>query len=217
LAEASIQALALVAAKLGRAAHRRQSRAPQTRARQTPALWFFTDPRRAPDPAWTLMRLPAGAAVVYRAFGDAQAFAVGRRLRRIATLRRLVFLVGQDARLAAQLKADGVHLPERLMGLGPRLRHAHPRWRLSVAVHGPSALARAARLGFDAAVLSAVFASTSPSAPPPIGPLRFAIMARRAGLAVVALGGIDPQRAQRLTGSGAAGVAAVSAVARPRT
>jgi thiamine-phosphate pyrophosphorylase len=172
---------------------------------------------RAPDPAWTMARLPAGSAVVYRAFGDPRAFVVGQQLRRIAARRRLVFLVGQDAHLAARLKADGVHLPERLMSLAAPLRHARPPWRISVAVHGRMALARAARLGVDAVVLSAVFASESPSAPPPLGPLRFAILARRTKAPIVALGGIDARRARRLIGTGVAGVAAVSAFAKPRT
>jgi thiamine-phosphate pyrophosphorylase len=65
-------------------------------------------------------------------------------------------------------------------------------------------------------VLSAVFASESPSAPRPIGPLRFAMLARGAGAPVVALGGVDSKRARRLIGS-AAGVAAVFSLAKPRT
>ncbi|HKT53050.1 MAG TPA: thiamine phosphate synthase [Caulobacteraceae bacterium] len=212
MAEASIQALAQVAARLGRAAPQRQPR-----GRACPALWFFTDPQRTADPAWTLERLPAGAAVVFRAFGEPRAFVLGQRLRRIAARRRLIFLVGQDARLAARLRADGVHLPERSMASARALRSMHPRWRISVAVHGPRALVAAASLPLDAVVLSAVFASDSPSARAPIGPLRFAVLARRARLPVVALGGIDVQRARRLIGAGAAGVAAVSALARPRT
>jgi len=34
-----------------------------------PALLFFTDPARTPDPAADAANLPKGAAVVYRAFG----------------------------------------------------------------------------------------------------------------------------------------------------
>ena len=110
-----------------------------------------------------MAQLPAGAAVIYRAFGAEDAEAKGRVLRQLARVRRLVFLVGADARLAARLGADGVHLPERLMHLAPRLRQAHPNWLVTTAAHGPRAVAAAGRLRLDAALVSTVFASDSAS------------------------------------------------------
>jgi thiamine-phosphate pyrophosphorylase len=158
-------------------------------------------------------RLPAGSAVIYRSFGSPIAEAPGRELRELARTRRLVFLVGADAALAARLGADGVHLPERLMRLGPRLRQAHPDWLITTAAHGPRAIATAGRLGLDAALVSAVFASASPSAGAPLGPLRFASLVRNARLPVIALGGIDARTAKRLAQSGAAGLAAIGGLA----
>ncbi len=156
-----------------------------------------------------MARLPAGAAVVYRAFGSAGAERQGRALRRLARARGLIFLVGADAGLAQRLDADGVHLPEQLMRLAPRLRQAHPLWLITAAAHGPRALASAARLKLDAALVSAVFASASPSAGKPLGPARFARLVREARLPVIALGGIDACTARRTEGSGAAGLAAI--------
>jgi thiamine-phosphate pyrophosphorylase len=54
-----------------------------------------------------------------------------------------------------------------------------------------------------------VFESASPSAGRPLGPVRFAALARRAGLPVYALGGVRTKNAPRLLGSGAAGLAMV--------
>src|SRR5258705_12983896 len=79
-----------------------------------PALLFFTDPVRTPDPEAIARTLPRGSAIVYRAFGAPDAAAVGGRLRRIARERGLKLLVGADLGLARRLGADGVHLPERL-------------------------------------------------------------------------------------------------------
>jgi len=177
--------------------------------RRIPSLFFLTDPKRTPDPAGVMARLPAGSAVIYRAFGSKDAEAQGRRLRQLARARRLVFLVGADAALARRLCADGVHLPERLMRLAPRLRQAHPTWLITTAAHGPRAVAAAARLKLDAALVSAVFASASPSAGKPLGPLRIEIVARRARVPVIALGGIDAGTSRRLAHSRAAGLAAI--------
>lgn len=199
-----MQVLARTAARLGCAA-----RARNPRGRDLPSLYFLTDPERTPDPARVLAALPRGGAVIYRAFGAPDAEAKGRALRRLARARRLVFLVGADAVLAARLGADGVHLPERLMARAPRLRRAHPTWLITGAAHTPRAVAMAARLKLDAALVSTVFASASPSAGRPLGPLRFAQLSRRARLPVIALGGVDAFSARRLAGSTAAGLAAI--------
>ena len=63
--------------------------------------------------------------------------------------------------------------------------------------------------GCDAALVSAVFESRSPSAGRPIGPRRFARLVRTAGLPVYALGGVDARTARRLLDTGAVGLAAV--------
>jgi thiamine-phosphate pyrophosphorylase len=174
---------------------------------------FFTDPVRTPDPAAVLARLPPGAGVVYRAFGAPDAAETGRRLLRLARRKRLTLLVGADAALAAAIGADGVHLPERLAWWARALRRARPGWLVTAAAHSWSAIVKARRSGADAAVVSPVFPSASPSAGRPIGALRFAQLVRGAGLPVYALGGVNAATARALTHSGAAGLAAVEALA----
>ncbi|HXQ12649.1 MAG TPA: thiamine phosphate synthase [Caulobacteraceae bacterium] len=203
-----IGALARTAARLGRAAGRRKPG-----ARRLPHLYFLTDPARTPHPARVMRLLPRGAAVIYRAFGRADLLEQAAALRALARARGLVFLVGADARLAARLRADGVHLPERLMRLAPALRRRRPTWLITVAAHDQRAVARAARLGLDAALVSVVFPSRSPSAGRAMGPLRFAARARGAGLPVIALGGVDARTAPRLLGTGAHGLAAIGGFA----
>ncbi len=162
-----------------------------------------------PDPVAAAARLPRGAGVIYRAFGASDALLTAKALRRIAWARGLVFLVGADARLAASARADGVHLPEALAHKAIRLRRLRPGWRITAAAHDRAALVRAGRFGLDAALVSVVFASQSPSARAPLGPVRFASLLRGAHMRVVALGGINNKTAPRLIGTGAAGLAAV--------
>jgi thiamine-phosphate pyrophosphorylase len=67
-------------------------------------------------------------------------------------------------------------------------------------------------------VVSAVFPSRSASAGAPIGTLRLAAVARRAGLPVYALGGVNDSTARRLKDLPLAGLAAVEAFGvEPRT
>lgn len=181
-------------------------------ARPLPPLLFVTDPARTPEPWRTAARLPAGAGIVLRAFGRDDAVEAGRRLADVAAARGLVLLVGQDAALAEAVGADGVHLPERDLARGPALKTARPDWIVTGAAHSAEALGAAATAGLDAALLSPVFPSASPSAGPPLGVARFSALARAAGLPVYALGGVNAATAPALVGSGACGVAAVEGV-----
>jgi thiamine-phosphate pyrophosphorylase len=171
----------------------------------------FTDPARTPDPLALARDLPRGAALVYRAFGAADADAMGRQLVRLVRARRGKLLVGADAALAARIGADGVHLPERSAGLARALKARHPGWIVTAAAHSSAAARRARAAGADAAVVSAVFPSRSASAGAPIGVLRLASTARAAGLPVYALGGVNETTARRLKDLPLAGLAAVDA------
>jgi thiamine-phosphate pyrophosphorylase len=175
-----------------------------------PRAWFMTDPRRTPHPERIAGRLPPGFGVIYRHFGAKDRFDAGARLARVCRRRRLVLLVSADPVLAQAIGADGVHWPEaQLAGVRKRRR----RMIETASAHSREAIARAARLGVDAVILSAVFTSGSPSAAKPIGALRFRRLAAQAPLPVYALGGVGADNASRALAYGrAAGWAAIDAV-----
>ena len=156
------------------------------------------------------MRLPRGAAVVYRTFGAADAEERARGLARIARRRGLKLLIGADADLAARIGADGVHLPERMAAQAQRLKR--PGWIVTAAAHSSWAARQGLAAGADAVVVSAIFPSGSPSAGKPIGPVRLARLVRDAGGPVYALGGINDKTARRLLPAGLVGLAAVEAL-----
>ncbi|HLZ74238.1 thiamine phosphate synthase [Phenylobacterium sp.] len=200
--------MARTAAFLGRRAGARKA---------LPALLFFTDPERTPNPEAIAATLPRGAGVVFRAFGAADAAERGARLRAVARTRGLILLVGQDAALAARIGADGVHLPERLAHRARRLKAAHPRWLVTAAAHSTLAARRGLAAGADAVVASAVFASRSASAGRPIGAVRLALLVRRVKGPVYGLGGVGNKKARLLKDTGLVGLAAVEGLANPRT
>ena len=172
-----------------------------------PRLWFFTDPRRTPDPIAVARALPENAAVVYRHFGASDRRVVARRLARLCRSRNLRLIIGLDAELAAAVDADGVHLPERAAHEIAALRAAHRHWILSVAAHSEAALQKAA--GADAAILSPVFPSRSPSAGVALTLPRAARLARTAPTPVIGLGGITLARTHDLARAGFAGAAGI--------
>ncbi|OYX05279.1 MAG: thiamine monophosphate synthase [Caulobacter vibrioides] len=178
-----------------------------------PRLLFFTDPARVPAPEAVAERLPIGSAIVFRAFGAADAVEQGRRLRSIATARGLMLLVGAHIGLAEGVGADGVHLPERMAASLPRMRAEHPRYLITIAAHNLMALKAAERAGADAAVVSPVFPSNSPSAGEPLGLEGLAQLVNATTLPIYALGGVRARTVASLVGSGVVGIAAVEALA----
>jgi len=175
-----------------------------------PALWLVTDTLRLPDPVAAAARLPRGAGVLFRHYDHPARAALAGRLAALCRHRGLVFLVAGDARLATQVRAAGLHLPEARMkeATGGAARGCG---LTTAAAHSRAALSRAAALGLDAVFLSPVFATRSHPGRAGLGAAGFARLARGARLPVYALGGITPANAHALTASGAAGVAAIEA------
>ncbi|MEO9970638.1 MAG: thiamine phosphate synthase [Hyphomonadaceae bacterium] len=153
-----------------------------------PGLFALTDPVRMPDPIAVANQLFAGCGIIYRHFGADDRLPVARQLAGIAQSRNLTLLIGNDPDLAKQVGADGVHWPEA------RLKEAL-KWRtafdiMTGAAHSPEAINLARTCQLDAALVSAIFPSSSPSAGPPIGVTRFRDWAKAAGLPVYGLGGL---------------------------
>ncbi len=197
-------------AKLGRLAQKRKPpKALGTRSLSLPHLWLMTDPDRLPDPLGAALTLPRGSGIIYRGFGRPQSLAEAFALADLANRRGLTLLIGADASLAIKVGADGVHLPERLMSEAKRLRARHPNWIITTAAHSTRAIAKAARLELDGALISPVFVSQSRSAGRPLGQTRLAGWVSKTKLPVIALGGIGHTNARLLSGTGVWGIAAI--------
>lgn len=167
----------------------------QCQRRRLPELWLFTDERQG-DALWTaLARLPRGAGVVFRHYRSADRAALAARVRAICRRRGLMFVVAGPPALARAWHADGAHG-----------RH---RGATTAPAHGVAELVAARRAGVRLAFLSPLRATRSHPGAAALGPLRFALMARRRGLAVAALGGVRPDEARALRRLGAAGIGAI--------
>lgn len=170
-------------------------------------LWLFTDAARLADPQGAVARLPRGlCGVVLRHDGAADRAALGRQLARLCRVRRNVLVVAGDWRLAAALRV-GMHLRggQRL----PMLRHRI----CTSSAHGVAELVAARRAGAVLAFLSPAFATASHPTANALGPVRWSGQARRAGVAVAALGGVTGGNVRRPGGRWCAAAGAIGALA----
>lgn len=169
------------------------------RARQPlPRLWMMTDERQGENLLRAIERLPAGTGIVFRHYSLPE---VARRNlfgRVRAAAPGLVLLAGPGDQ-ARSWGADGSHG----RGPGQGLR--------SAPVHDQAQIRAAERNGADLLFLSPVFATNSHPGAGSLGLARFAWLARRTPLPVIALGGMNPARGRRLASFGAYGWGAIDA------
>ena len=165
--------------------------------------------------------MPSGSAIIYRHFGDENAENIATALRQICFDKNIQLLIGHDPALAIKIGADGVHFRRDPDAALPLLwKRRCPDWIVTMAGLKTGALKtrgyRADISALDGLFISSIFKSQSPSSGEPIGPIRLGALCQELPCPVFALGGIDSDNAHELLGSGAAGLAAIKGLSKPR-
>ena len=151
-----------------------------------PRLWLMTDERQGERLWEALERLPRGAGIVFRHYATppVERRAVWDRVRQVASRRGLV-------PVCAGAPLPGARGAHNRRGRGIRTASAH-NLREIRAVE---------KAGADLVFLSPVFPTRSHPEARVLGPDRFAILAHQAKVPVVALGGMDAEKARGLRGA----------------
>ena len=133
-------------------------------------------------------------------------------LARAAVMRAQAYgakvLINDDIALAQAVGADGVHLSSRALAA---LAVRPPVVWCGASCHNGAALAHAARLGLDLAVLSPVLPTVTHPDAIPLGWDRFAVLVRDTSIPVYALGGMTADLLRVAQAHGAHGIALKSA------
>lgn len=163
-----------------------------------PRLWLMTDERLGDGLFGAITRLPSGAGILFRHYslGEVARRDLFERVRAAAP--GPVLLAGSGA-LAQAWGADGSH------------GHGADEGLRSVPVHNLAEIRAAERDHADLLFLSPVFPTSSHPEARPLGLARFAWLARRTALPVIALGGMNEARGRRLAWFGAYGWGAIDA------
>lgn len=151
-----------------------------------PRFWLMTDERLGEGLLDAVARLPDGAGIVFRHYGLA---APERRalFDRVRTAHPGLLLLAGAKALAAAWGADGSHGRHEDAATAP--------------VHDLEEIRAAEAAGVRLVFLSPVYPTRSHPHAPVLGPERFAALARETRLPVVALGGMDAERATTLSGA----------------
>lgn len=156
-----------------------------------PNIWLISDARNDAALDTALRLLPRGSGFIFRHYHLPPAKRAARYQQLVRTARahgHIVILSGSVAEARRWGAAGAYGEAARLAGGGRALR--------LVTVHSLRELVRARRA--DAVLLSPVFPTRSHPGGKVLGPLRWRLIAARAAVPVIALGGMNPARARRL-------------------
>ena len=140
---------------------------------------------------------------------------LAKALSGIAERSGATLTIGGDSDLAAEVGAQGVHLPSSASVPEAR-RRLGPEALIGVSAHGLGDVLRAMEGGADYVTLSPIYPSASkPAYGPPLG-LDALGAATGPGIPVLALGGITLAHAEACRRAGASGVAVMGELMRSR-
>ena len=164
-----------------------------------PRAWLVTDERQGDELLPAVERLPFGSGILFRHYSltEAERRALFLAIRAVARRRGHLLLLAGSPTLARIWGADGWHGRGRGGGLH------------SASVHDLAEMRDAERAGASILFVSPVYPTRSHPGAPTLGESGLARLARRTELPVIALGGINRDRARRLMALGAYGWAAV--------
>jgi thiamine-phosphate pyrophosphorylase len=165
-----------------------------------PRLWLMTDERMG-DALWTaLERLPRGSGIVFRHYRleQRERRALFAKISKVAHRRGLLLVRAGSQRLGRS--EAGVHG-----------RSARPGQVSTCPAHSRREAVAAIRKGADALFVSPVFPTRSHPGAPALGRVRLGLMVRGLRVPVIALGGMNAQRAKGLAALGVYGWAGIDA------
>lgn len=186
---------------------------PIAAALNLPSDYVFTPPQA--DEAFIrtrLPRLPAGALLRLRLPGltDAAYAALAGRVLRDCTALGLRLVLDRAPENAAELGAAGWHATSAVLAQLTQ-RPLPEAYACFASCHDREELARAAQLGFTAAVLGPVLPTSTHPTAASLGWSRFGEWTRELALPIYALGGVGPAQQQEAYAAYAQGTAGITA------
>lgn len=157
-------------------------------------IWLISDERNDAVLEAALRRLPQCSGFIYRHYhlADWERYERFRCLRQIAKACGHSVILADSALTAREWGADGIYGAP--LSLYPKRRDL-----IQLAtVHSMRELAQAQSKGADAALISPVFATRSHPDGEALGRVRFRMLASKARIPVIALGGMSAERARAL-------------------
>jgi thiamine-phosphate pyrophosphorylase len=184
-------------------------------------LMLVTDRRRSKRPLEETVRmaLAGGVDAVQvreRDLSARELYELALKLRAVTREAGAALIVNQRLDVALAAGADGVHLGWRSLSPAAVRKLAGEKFLVGISCHDAPQLHSAEEVRASYALLGPVFHTPSKEglvSPIGLGPLKELVSAAK--IPILAIGGITPENAAQVMGTGVAGIAAISALIDP--
>jgi thiamine-phosphate pyrophosphorylase len=158
-----------------------------------PDIWLVTDARNDDRLERELKRLPRGSGLIFRHYhlDPGERRARWQELARLARGRGHLVALSWTSDGARRWRPDAAYGPPEKLAKGPNVLRL-------VTAHSLREIAMAHRARANAILLSPVFPTRSHAGSKALGPVRFRLLAARAQVPVIALGGMFQDRARAM-------------------
>lgn len=179
-----------------------------------PSMIFITDQQAQPYPEQIIENLPHNSMVILRDYDLENRAMLGEALAYVCKQKQIKLLVAKELDLALQIGANGIHLPEYMLGELNTIKTDYPNMFISVACHCMEAALKAEEGGADAILLAPVFVTKShpetiENSNLVLGPEILKEISALCEVPIYALGGVNAETAPRLMHTGVTGIAAI--------
>lgn len=172
----------------------------------------MSDSDRDHNPLEVVRALPANWGYIFRHYDHPNRRALAKRVAKICQRRGIILLVGSDWKLAREIGADGIHMPEGVIKNTPASPYVlqYRTKIITTSAHDRTGLRAACNLPIKAVLLSPIYRTLSHPKAKPIGTMGFAAFVRLSSKPMYALGGVKRGDLKRLRALGVLGIAGIS-------
>jgi thiamine monophosphate synthase len=180
--------------------------------KKLPKVFVMTDDDRLPNAEEVAMKMPRNWGLILRNYRNPQRYQEAYKVAQICKFRKITFLVSASWRIAYEVRADGVHMPEYFLKsqiLSP-IRYLYSKKIITASAHSQGTIRLAKIVNADCVFLSPVKKTKSHPKDTTINEYPFSAIARLNKIRVYALGGVGISDQEQFQKLGAAGIAGTS-------
>ena len=186
----------------------------QNSKKKLPKVIIIFNDKKFIKKKFQLLKIPKGSAILFRSYNTIDRKKIAKELLKFCRMNGLKLLISSDIKMAREINADGIHLPEYMIYNQTKINWKNFKilknkfkWFVTVAAHNKKTLYKATQNNIDAAILSPIFPTKSHKNTPGLGITKLIKWTQETKIPVYALGGINLKNIQYLKKSGIIGFA----------
>ena len=170
----------------------------QNNKKKLPKIIIIFDDKKFIKKKFESLKIPRGSAILFRSYKIKDRKKIAKEILKFCRIKSLKLLISSDVKLAREINADGVHLPEYMIYDQSKINwkrfkvwKSKFKWIVTAAAHIKKTLYVAIKYDIDAVLLSPVFPSKSHPNSKNLGLNKFSKIVKKTKLPIYALGGIN--------------------------